>query len=93
MTKSTSKVIPLKYPFEFEGVTYNKITLHRPRAKDLRVIKGDGDEIDQGFALLASCARLPVEVIDEMDADDFVSLSELIVDFFPEGETPKNGGQ
>jgi hypothetical protein len=51
--------------------------------KSAEVARRDGDEMMAGIALLAAVTELPVEVIEEMDARDFATISEAMGSFLP----------
>jgi hypothetical protein len=67
----------------------------KPRVKDLKrmnaALDGITDRLDQGIVMAATLTGLPVEVIEEMDTDDFTAISEVIADFFPKGTASPPG--
>lgn len=93
MAQNVNTVI-LAYPFVWEGKTISEITMRRAKTRDLRVVSGPdapADRFDQGIAMIAVLSDLPVEAIDEMDAEDFVTVSELIAGFFPQAAAGETG--
>lgn len=90
----TTKTIPLAYPVEHEGTTITEVTLRRAKTKDLRLIDAaGGNDLDQGVAMVAAISGLPVAAVDEMDAEDFATISEALADFFPAVKVPGSGGK
>lgn len=77
-----SKTIPLTVPVEHDGKTYEAINLRRLKGKDFLALQRlEGDE-DMG--LLTAISDAPREVLEELDADDFVNLTESARDFLPQ---------
>lgn len=76
----TSKVktaeLPLEEPVEHDGKTYEKLTLRRMKAGDTLVAEEYQNQAKAGMALFAAMANVPVEVIMELDMDDFMALSD-----------------
>lgn len=56
---------------EHDGKTYTSLTLRRMKAKDL--VAGDlvSGEARKAFAIFASMAGVPIQVVEELDMDDF----------------------
>lgn len=105
-TPKTEKTFPLAFPFEWEGRRFSTVKIMRPKVKTLRKIEairnGGGevdeegrpikpDDFDAGLQIMSLLTGIPVGAIDELDSDDFVTLSEYIADFFPEAAGPKTG--
>lgn len=84
----------LKYPIKVEGhETVSKLTFRRLRAKDMRALRAFSDELDRGLMTLSLLTDLPIEVIDEMDADDMNRALEEMADFLPETDSsPSTSG-
>lgn len=75
MTKKTVDFL-LSEVIEHDGKKYTTLTLRKMKAKDM--IAGDlvtGDS-RKAFAIFASMAGVPIQVIEEMDVDDFEGLGE-----------------
>lgn len=78
MTKKTVD-FPISEPVEHDGKTYATLTLRKMKAKDL--VAGDlvsGDS-RKAFAIFASMAGVPIQVIEELDIEDFEALGEAAV--------------
>ncbi len=66
----------LATPVSHEGATYNELTLRRMKAGDSLVAEEHQSQAKAGMALFAAMAGVPVEVIMELDMDDFMDLTE-----------------
>ncbi|MBN9023185.1 MAG: phage tail assembly protein [Rhizobiales bacterium] len=92
---NTVKTVRLSQPIASDGKTVTEVQVRRPKVKDLRAMERDtstlANHIDQGVAMAALLTELPVEVIDEMDAVDFATVSEVIAGFLPPGPAPATG--
>lgn len=74
MTDKTSVTVMLGQAVEHDGKTYASLTLRKMKAKDM--VAGDlvtGDT-RKAFAIFASMAGVPIQVIEELDVDDFEML-------------------
>jgi hypothetical protein len=89
------KTFALSDPIEHDGRLITEVQISKPKVKDLKrmnaALDGVTDQLDQGIVLAATLTGLPVEVIEELDADDFTAISEVIADFFPQAKAPGNG--
>ena len=88
-------IVRLSQPITWEGKTVTDVQVRRPKVKDLRAMERDNSatatQIDQGVAMASLLTELPVEIIDEMDAVDFATVSEVIAGFLPQGPGPATG--
>lgn len=91
----TAKTITLAYPVTTAGgETISSVTLRRAKARDLAAFEAAQDlgQTEQGIAMIASLCDLPREVIEDLDGEDFVTVSEALVDFVPAPAAgPSNG--
>ena len=81
----------LKVPLDNGGTKITKVTLRRMRVKDIKAIEAaakGGTDMDAGVVALANACDIPVEVIDEMDVEDFTALSEKLASFLPKVRRP-----
>lgn len=80
-----SETIKLEFPLTFEGKSITEISLRRPLVRDLRALdkarKDDAGELAHGIAMISQLAGLPVSVLDEMDAGDFATVSDVLAGF------------
>jgi len=75
------KTLTLCVPVEFSGTVYTEVSIRKLKGRDFIALqKMTGDE---DVALLAIVTGLPAVVIEELDADDFVALSEAAQAFLP----------
>ncbi|WP_282046297.1 phage tail assembly protein [Roseibium album] len=74
--KVNGMVMKLATPVSHEGATYNELTLRRMKAGDSLVAEEHQSQAKAGMALFAAMAGVPVEVIMELDMDDFMDLTE-----------------
>ncbi len=74
MSNPKTLTFTLDEPVKFQDETYSALTFRRMKAKDL--IAGDAVKGDmrKSFALFASMAGVPIQVIEEMDGDDFMRM-------------------
>lgn len=79
--------VKLSRPLKIGDRTVAEVTIRRPKVKDLRAMEKvrepGSTEMDQGIAMAATLCDLPLEAMDEMDAADFASISEVITGFLP----------
>lgn len=77
----SEKSIVLQVPVSFQGKTYTEINLRRLKGRDFSRLQKLQDDEDLG--LLSIISDAPAEVLNELDADDFVTVSEAARDFLP----------
>lgn len=72
-----SAEIKLQYPVTADGVTYDKLTMRRPKTKDgIAASKFKGNESERGIFLLAQLCGVSPDVIEELDEVDADALGE-----------------
>lgn len=75
--------------------TVAELKLRRPKAKDMRLLErvqnDGGGDIAASLALLAAINGLPEAAIDELDAEDVMELSGVLLGFLPEKLRRKDG--
>jgi hypothetical protein len=86
--KTTAEIYPLKYPIIFGETSIVELTLRRAKAKDMIAIE-NAQDAGAGSAMitlafLASINGVPVEALEELDAEDLTDVSEKIVGFLPQ---------
>ncbi len=74
MSDKKTVTVPLDQPVEHGEKTYASLTLRKMKAKDL--VAGDlvSGDTRKTFAIFASMAGVPIQVIEELDMDDFEKL-------------------
>jgi hypothetical protein len=79
--------VKLVRPFKVEERMITEVTIRRPKVRDLRAMEKmrepNSTELDQSIAMTATLCDLPPEAMDEMDAADFASISEVLSGFLP----------
>lgn len=94
MAKGTTRklIVPLEND---EGEEIKQVTIRRPKVKDLRRLeaemKGVEDPLTEGVIMVAVLTGLTSDQVEDMDAEDFTALTEMVVGFFPAGAAPSNG--
>lgn len=75
MTEKKTLTFKLDDPVEHDGTTYSELIFRKMKARDL--IAGDGvqGEMRKTFALYASMADVPIEVVEELGLDDFSRMA------------------
>jgi hypothetical protein len=85
MTDTTR--VKLVRPFKVEERLITEVTIRRPKVRDLRAMEKAREpgstELDQSIAMTATLCDLPPDAMDEMDAADFASISEVLGGFLP----------
>lgn len=94
MLKS-SNTVALAVPMDWQGQTIAEVTIRRPKVKDLRAMEASArdktSQLDQGADMIAQLTGLPIEAVDELDAEDFTAISEVIAGFFPQAKGRATG--
>ena len=79
MSKGPKNItVNLDYPVEVDGREYKSLTFRRMKAKDSLVAEEMESQAQAGFALFASLADVDVDVIEELDLEDFQRLAEAV---------------
>jgi hypothetical protein len=74
------KTITLKHPFQFGDRTVAELTLQRLKGKHLRKLPAR-PAMDDLLGLASKSAGEAPAVLDEMDAEDVMAVTEVIGDF------------
>jgi Phage tail assembly chaperone proteins, E, or 41 or 14 len=79
--------IKLRVPLtDKEGGTITIVTLRRVKVKDIKAMEAkriEAGDFDATITLASVLSGLALETLEEMDAEDFVSLSEVVTSFLP----------
>ena len=73
--------IVLQHPIKVDGVEVSELSLRRPKVRDLQKIESVSGEISKVVALASALADLSPEQVAEIDAADFVKISEAVAGF------------
>ena len=86
----------LKHPFKGEaGMTVSAVTLRRPKVKDIaaferaRTAPGATD-LDGSLAMIAILSGLSAVDVGEIDAEDFMAMSEHLAEVLPGSAGPES---
>lgn len=76
-------VIPLAHPVTASGVKIDRLTVRRPKVRDLLVARktGGGDEVAQEIRLFANLCEVEPDAIEELDLADYSKLQETYEGF------------
>lgn len=92
--KARQVSMPLEYPLDLpDGSVLSEITIRRPKAGDMAEIEaagGDG-KMSQGMAMLSVLTGIAIEVLNDLDLEDFTNASEKVADFFPQAKGLDSG--
>jgi hypothetical protein len=79
--------VKLVRPIKVEDRMVTEVAVRRPKVRDLRAMEKAREpgstELDQSIAMTAALCDLPMDAMDEMDAADFASVSEVLSGFLP----------
>lgn len=79
--KTTSKIVPLEWPVEFDGKVYHQIRVHRVTGKEMRdfmeKVRAGADNV------LPPMVDCPLEVWEALDADDQFAIDQAAAEFMP----------
>lgn len=82
-----SKSVPLRWPVQFDGKTYDHVTVRRMTGNEVAAFfKAEGDAVELP---MFDCPR---EVIDALDADDAEDVNRVVLDFLPRSMRPGSDG-
>ena len=75
--------ITLEYPIAINGIESYTLYMRRCKVKDIKSLdKIKGDMASAVFLVATLCDVAPNDV-EELDASDFMRLSEMVTDFLP----------
>ena len=82
-TRPRTATIQLDWPLDAEDAGLDKITLRRLTGGEVAALQelmmAGGSEAD----MLAAFCDQPAEIINQLDADDYLELKAAVVDFLP----------
>lgn len=71
----------LKTPVIFGEKTFGSLTFRKMKARDLAAADLVSGNVKKGFAMLASMADVPIQVVLELDVDDLEGAQEVAAPF------------
>lgn len=82
MTKKSKKPVSvdvgLETPVPHNGTEITNLTFRRLKAGDLLVAEDEANPVKAGYLIYAAMAGVDVEVINELDIDDFETVTEKV---------------
>lgn len=81
--KERSAIVPLEYPIEFDGVTYDTVTVRRVTAKEVSDFIDVVAKSEDGADVKAPMIDCPQEVYEAMDDDDRLRVEQALLPFLP----------
>ena len=88
-------VMKLTDPVKHDGTTIHEVRMRRAKGRDMRVLEEidrSANRTEAAMKIVAQLCDIPLEVVDEMDADDVTALMEYVEDFLPNGAVRQAGG-
>jgi len=58
-----------------------KITMRKPKVRDMRIVANEENEIEKEIKLISNLTNLTVEELDDMDLEDYRKLQEALMGF------------
>jgi len=93
---SNRQTLKLSEPIVIGGQKITEVALRRPKVKDLRALDHldvNANDLARGIEMAAILTGLPPAAIDELDAADFASISDVIAGFLPKPPEPGGGAR
>lgn len=80
---SDRQTIALDYPIEADGVRLERLTIRRPKVRDLLTANksGGGDDVQREIRLFANLCEVAPETIEGLDMADYGKLQEAYAGF------------
>lgn len=75
------KIVALKYPVQAHGEDVREIRIPRLKLKHMRVMDEAKGDLDKMALLIGAVAGLAPSTVNELDAEDFMTLSEVLGGF------------
>lgn len=82
--------IELTHPIQANGEQLSVLELRRPKVKDLKALDQATGEVERVSLLIVALASIPPSSVDEIDAEDFARIAEVVGGFL--GHHPPTGG-
>lgn len=87
--------VPLDFPTKFDGIERDRLTLRRPKVRDLRAAQkvGAGDPDGVELALFATLAEVAPNDLEDMDLADYHGLQDAYGRFRSSVKNPAGDAQ
>lgn len=88
---SERSMIALDYPIEADGVRLERLSIRRPKVRDLLTANksGGGDEVAREIRLFANLCEVAPEVIEDLDMADYGKLQDAYAGFTSGSQTKR----
>lgn len=77
--------VELKEPIEFGSETITEIVVNKPKGKHFRKLPVEPKLMDELWPFACAICNQPAKVLDELGADDFIAVMEVVGNFMPDG--------
>ena len=78
------KVFKLKHPIKFGSETIDTLEINRRlKAKDLKEMPTSNQRMGDMMKIVSKLFAQPMKVIEELDAEDLLEITEVVNDFLP----------
>lgn len=84
------KTIDLDHPFTHGGEQITRLTLRRPKVKDIKRAASATDQAEASFKMICDLAEIAPDRLDEVDAADFGKVTDWLESVLPK-EKPSPG--
>lgn len=86
----TTETIQLAYPFEYGGEQITELTIRRPKMRDMKKGQKYKDDMEKSMRMIADLAEVEPGLIEELDTEDFGTVSKRVGEFMgvSEDQTP-----
>ena len=91
MTVKQSETITLKAPIMVDGTKTDRLTLRRPKVRDLKLMDNFSGDMEKSIQLLAALCEVPPDAIEDLDSEDFARCSKKVEGFM--GSAGKTSGK
>lgn len=79
------KIIVLRKPIEFGGITYGQLELTEPSAGELSKAAKAGDAVDMGIILISQISKVPRGAVEKLCQRDFQEAADFLGSFTASG--------
>lgn len=82
--------IILECPLDLQGQTIDRLTIRRPKVRDLKRLDKVKGDVQKMVTLVCDLTNPPLtpENVEDMDAGDMAKISQLLESFFPKAAPP-----
>lgn len=81
----TTEAIKLQYPIDVDGVQIDTLHMRRPRVSDIKTTSKVEDPTESSIKLMSILCSMPPEAVENLDLEDFASLSKKVEGFLESG--------